>query len=87
MIRTQVQIEEDQMEWLKSQAKEKNVSISKLFRESVEIYRKLITEVPTDKKKRVMKMIGRFSSGKKDVSEKHDNYLADAFEEMNDDAK
>jgi len=87
MIRTQVQLEEDQMEWLKSRAKEMNVSISQLFRESVEIYRKLSKKAPDDRKKRVKNIIGKFSSGKEDGSDKHDDYLADAFEERKDDAK
>ncbi len=81
MIRTQVQLEDDQMAWLKSKAKERGVSISKLFRESVELYSKVMTKTPEDKKKRAMMAMGKFSSGKTDVSAKHDSYLAEAFKE------
>ncbi len=82
MIRTQVQVEDDQMEWLKSRAKEQGVSVSKLFRESVKLYIKAMTKPPKDKKKRAMRAIGKFSSGKTDVSVKHDSYLTDTFSEV-----
>lgn len=77
MIRTQIQIEEEQMEWLRSKAREKGVSLSQLIRESLEHFRELDRRLPEEKKRRALVASGRFSSGKTDISERHDDYLAD----------
>jgi Ribbon-helix-helix protein, copG family len=79
MIRTQIQIEEDQMNWLRVEARERGVSVSKLIREGVALFRTQEERFPEDKKKKALAAIGRFSSGVSDVSERHDDYLADAF--------
>ncbi|MCP4754773.1 MAG: ribbon-helix-helix protein, CopG family [Proteobacteria bacterium] len=81
MIRTQVQVEENQMDWLKSKAKERGISISKIFRESVDLYRKREDRLPEKKRERALSAVGRFASGKSDVSINHDDYLADAIAE------
>ena len=39
MIRTQVQINEDQIKWLKKKARDTGVSVSHLIRKSVDLYR------------------------------------------------
>ncbi|MCD6298171.1 MAG: ribbon-helix-helix protein, CopG family [Deltaproteobacteria bacterium] len=79
MIRTQIQMEEDQMNWLRVEAKERGVSVSQLVREGVALFRTQEERFPEDKKKKALAAIGRFSSGVSDVSERHDDYLADAF--------
>lgn len=79
MIRTQIQIEEEQMEWLKSKAREKGVSLSQLIRESLEHFREREKRVPEERKRRALAALGRFSSGKTDVSERHDDYLCEAI--------
>ena len=79
MLRTQIQIEEDQIKWLRDKARERGVSVSQLIREGVEFYRKYEDRLPEDKKSKAMAAIGRYASGVPDVSEKHDDYLANAF--------
>lgn len=79
MIRTQIQIEEEQMEWLKSKAREKGVSLSQLIRESLDHFREREQRLPEERKRRALAAVGRFSSGKTDVSERHDDYLAKAL--------
>ena len=79
MIRTQIQIEEEQMEWLKSKAREKGVSLSQIIRDGLDLFREREQRVPEERKKRSLAAVGRFSSGKPDVSERHDDYLAEAF--------
>ena len=79
MLRTQIQIEEDQIRWLRDRAKERGVSVSQLIREGVEFYRKYEDRLPEDKKKKALAAIGRDSSGVSEISEKHDDYLAEAF--------
>ena len=81
MIRTQIQIEEDQIEWLREEAKARGVSISQLIREGVALFRAREERFPEDKKKRALAAVGRFSSNVSDVSERHDDYLAEALGE------
>lgn len=78
MIRTQIQIEDQQAEWLKAAAKERGVSVSRLIRDSINLYR--LRGERNSLKKRALAAVGRFASGSSDISERHDDYLADACE-------
>ncbi len=81
MIRTQIQMEEDQIKWLRAEARARGVSVSQLIREGVALFRDREERFPEDKKKKALDAIGRFSSDVPDVSERHDDYLAEAFSE------
>ncbi len=89
MVRMQVQFEEQQMEWLKARARDRGVSISQLIREGISFFRthEERSQLLTDKKKRALAAVGRFASGAADISERHDDYLAEAYspEEPHDD--
>ena len=80
MIRTQVQLEEDQLKWLRDRARESDKSISQVIREGVELYRAQEERIPEDKKQKAIAAIERFASKDSDISERHDDYLAEAFE-------
>ncbi len=79
MVRTQIQIEEDQIEWLRAEARARGVSVSQLIREGVAFFRAREERFPEDKKKRALSAVGRFSSNLSDVSERHDDYLVEAL--------
>ena len=79
MIRTQIQMEEDQINWLRTEARARGVSVSQLIREGVALFRAREERFPEEKKKRALAAVGRFSSGLSDVSERHDDYLTEAF--------
>ncbi len=79
MIRTQIQIEEDQIEWLRAKARARGVSVSQLIREGVALFRDREERFPEDKKKKALAAIGRFLSDVPDISERHDDYLAEAL--------
>ena len=79
MIRTQIQMEEDQIDWLRVEARARGVSVSQLIREGVALFRAREERFPEEKKKRALAAVGRFSSNLSDVSERHDDYLAEAF--------
>ena len=79
MIRTQIQMEEDQIEWLRAEAGARGVSVSQLIREGITFFRTHEERFPEEKKKRALAAVGRFSSGASDVSERHDDYLAEAL--------
>ena len=75
MIRTQVQLTDEQAAALRRLAHERGVSLAALIREAVE--RQIAAA--DDPWERAARAVGAFSSGKTDVSEEHDRYLADAF--------
>ncbi len=79
MMWTQIQMEEDQIEWLRAEARTRDVSVSQLIREGITLFRAREERFPEEKKKRALAAVGRFSSGASDVSERHDDYLAEAF--------
>ena len=79
MIRTQVQINEDQSKWLKNKARDMGVSVSHLIRKSVDLYRAQESRLPIDRKEKAITAVGRFSSGQSDVASRHDEYLAQAY--------
>ncbi len=79
MIRTQVQLTEEQIEWLRQKANERKISISQIIREGVEFLKEREMKVNKDKRKKALELIGRFSSGLSDVSVRHDRYLGEAF--------
>jgi hypothetical protein len=79
MMWTQIQMEEDQIEWLRAEARTRDVSVSQLIREGITLFRAREEHFPEEKKKRALAAVGRFSSGASDVSERHDDYLAEAF--------
>ena len=79
MIRTQVQIGEDQIKWLRSKARDRGVSVSQLIREGIDLYRHREDRLPMEKKKKALAAVGQFSSGRADISIQHDEYLAKAY--------
>jgi uncharacterized protein YgbK (DUF1537 family) len=92
MIRTMVQLTEEQLNALKELAKTRNVSIASLVRESVEQYVTTATQETEreEKRQRALAFINyieehpdefRDIEGKNDVSVKHDEYFVQASEE------
>lgn len=80
MVRTQVQLTEQQYQALKRVAEMKKVSMAELIRQGVD--RVLKTSASLDgeeRKKRALDIAGRFHSGRSDISEKHDEYMPEAF--------
>jgi hypothetical protein len=65
MIRTQIQIHAEQMEWLKKHALENGISMSQLIRNSIDFYRSNIenSRMRSSKKKRALKAVDIFSTG------------------------
>jgi hypothetical protein len=79
MLRTQIQLEEEQMEWLRVKARARGISVSQLIREGIKFYRTHQDHLPRDRTRKALEAVGRFSSGISDVSVRHDNYLAEAY--------
>ena len=80
MVRTQIQLTEDQARKLKEMASERGVSVAELVREGVSDLIKDSGRVDaTERINRAMQIAGKFRSRKSDISNKHDRYLADAY--------
>jgi len=79
MIRTQIQLTEEQAKSLKKISKKENKSVAELIRISVD---KLIKSdgLVSDElmKQKALSVVGMLH-GPSDFAEKHDDYLADAF--------
>lgn len=82
MIRTMVQLPEEQLNVLKELAKTRKTSVAKLVRESVAYYVTVSGKTsPDEKRKRAIALAGRYRSNEPgaNVSEEHDKYLAEAY--------
>lgn len=80
MIRTQVQLTEEQARTLKTLAVERGSSVAELIRQSVDNFILQSTGVSADeRRRRAIAAIGRYDSGRSDISTKHDEYLAEAY--------
>ncbi len=80
MIRTQIQLTEDQAKALKKIAQSRHLSVAELIRKAVDTVIKSNTVVNAEERhRRAMEVVGKFSSGKRDVSKKHDLYLTEAY--------
>ena len=81
MIRTQIQLTEEQARALKTRARLEERSVAELVRECVAEYltRRPVPEV-RELARRARDLKGRFRSGCPDIAEEHDRYLDDAFD-------
>lgn len=80
MVRTQIQLTEEQVKALKKIALSRHLSIAEIIRQAVDTVIRTNTMVDIEeRRKRAIDIVGRFSSGKRDISRKHDTYLAEAF--------
>jgi Ribbon-helix-helix protein, copG family len=82
MVRTQIQLTEQQARRLRAQARERGLSLAEIIRRYVE--KGLSEEAPSRAAlyDRAARIVGRFRDrrGARDVSSKHDRYLDEAFE-------
>jgi hypothetical protein len=79
MIRTQVQLTERQVQALKKIAASRRVSVARLLRQAVDaMIESSPLADPEERYKSAMDVVGKFGSGKRDISKKHDDYLSDA---------
>lgn len=80
MVRTQIQLTEEQALKLRSIAASRHISLAEVVRQAVDsaIKSTPVTDIE-EKRKRAIAAAGRFSSGLHDLSAEHDKYLDDAF--------
>ena len=80
MIRTQIQLSEEQADSLKSLAKAEGVSMAELIRRSVDQYLQAKQQPDlAELRRQAVNIVGKYASGIGDVSENHDRYLAEIY--------
>jgi len=80
MVRTQIQLTEEQTKILRNMASSRQVSIAELIRQAVDNLIRSSTIVDIEeRRKRALEAAGRFSSNLRDLSAEHDRHLEEAF--------
>jgi Arc/MetJ-type ribon-helix-helix transcriptional regulator len=75
MVRTQIQLTEEQARRLKRRAAQRGVSMATVIRQAVD--RVLADDDRESKRQRALSAAGKFRSGRSDIAERHDDYLAE----------
>jgi hypothetical protein len=82
MVRTQIQLTEEQSQALKQLAARQDVSVAELIRRSVDALIESAAEPTREERwRRAREVAGMFHSGHSDLGINHDRYLAEAFAE------
>ncbi len=82
MVRTQIQLTEDQSRRLKATAARKRTSVAELIRQGVETVLEREMEPSSEEVvKRAIRAAGSFRSSSHDVGRNHDDYLDQAYSE------
>ena len=80
MVRTQVQLAEEQVAALRRISAETGRSMADLVREGVKLYLEAHKRPSREELvRRALSIVGKYSSGPGDVSVNHDEYLADIY--------
>jgi plasmid stability protein len=80
MLRTQIQLTEQQVAALKARAAAEGVSLAELIRRCIDqMLASSVGPEPAERIRRAAAIAGRFHSGAGDLAINHDKYLAEAF--------
>lgn len=80
MVRTQIQITEEQARYLKEMARSEHVSIAEVIRQTIDaLIKSTIAANKEERRDRALAAAGRYRSDTTDASERHDDYLAEAY--------
>ncbi len=80
MVRTQIQLTAEQAKRIKKIAASRGVPMAQVIREAVDgAIRSGAGTVSEERRKRAVEITGKFRSGRKDVSRRHNAYLAEAW--------
>ncbi|MCB0193016.1 MAG: CopG family transcriptional regulator [Anaerolineae bacterium] len=83
MVRTQIQLTEEQSLILKAIAREKEVSVAEIIRQSIDSYIRSVNQVTlAERRERALAAVGKFISDETDLSNNHDLYLSEAYEDF-----
>jgi hypothetical protein len=81
MIRTQIQLTEEQAQALRAIAAVRQSSVAELIRQSVDLLIRQSGGIDmAEKRRRAIAAAGRFRSGQSTISAEHDRYLVEAYQ-------
>ena len=78
MIRTQIQLSEEQVARIREVAASHEVSMAAVIREAIAQYLASSPDAREDRYSRAKDAAGRFASGRRDLSKRHDAHFAEA---------
>ena len=81
MIRTQIQLTEEQFESLKRLARQEDLAVAAIIRTAVQDY--LDREQRGRSREGALAVVGRFESDLSDVAQQHDEHLAEIYGDFN----
>jgi len=82
MVRTQIQLTEQQARAVKAIAAAEGISVAEAIRRAIDGMTQSRSALDTEeRRRRALRIVGKFRSGKRDVSKRHDAYLTEAYEE------
>lgn len=85
MVRTQIQITDEQALTLKKLARSEGVSMAMLIRRSIDQFVQQRGDVSLAiRKRRALAVVGKYASQDSDVSQEHDRYLTAIYGEVDD---
>ena len=80
MVRTQIQLTEEQSEKLKAAAARRGISMAALIRQGIDALLSQHNEPSLEEMyQRAARAAGAYHSGTRDTASRHDDYLADEF--------
>lgn len=80
MIRTQIQLPEEQLKWLRQQAAIEGVSMSEIVRRALRAQQEKVVS-RAELLQRVEDIIGKYHDPDPFVAQQHDEYLTEAYEQ------
>lgn len=80
MVRTQIQLPEEQVTFLKNISAARHESMAQIIRQAIDLLYKSTREQDSEqRRKQAMAAAGRFHSGANDLASAHDSHLADIY--------
>lgn len=80
MVRTQIQLNDEQAERIKKIAADRHISMAEVVRQAVDmIIASNMAAGAEERKNKALAAVGKFGSGRHDIAREHDKYLAEAF--------
>jgi len=80
MVRTQIQLTEDQAATLKKISSERNISMAEIIRQAIDrMVQTSLVQSSGERKKKAIAAAGKFRTGIKDLAKNHDAHLLETY--------
>jgi hypothetical protein len=83
MVTVEVELTDEQTRSLNKIADEQGIPVAEIIQKSIDLYVQEQGMIGTpEQRRRALAVVGKYRSGLSDVIAKHDDYLADIYEEV-----